>query len=59
MKRPIEIQINPIQLGTLLDEKYKQDYNFLLEQGVICGHCDGIAKKEIVVEETIFYQRLA
>jgi hypothetical protein len=50
MKRPIEIQINPIQLATLLDEKYKRDYRFLLEQGVICVHCDDIAKKGIVVE---------
>ena len=50
MKRPIEIQINQVQLATLLDEKHKQDYKFLLEQGVICVHCDGIAKKGIVVE---------
>ena len=51
MKRPPEIPINRFQMAILLDEKRKQDYQFLLDEGVICFQCGGIAQKGIVVTE--------
>lgn len=52
MTRPSEIPINRFQLAILLNEKEKQDFQFLINEGVICVHCDGIAKNGIVVTET-------
>ena len=49
MKRPPEIPINRFQLAILLNEKQKQDYQFMLDEGVFCGHCGGVAQKWIVV----------
>lgn len=51
MTRPTEIPINRFQLTILLNEKLKQDYQFLLDEGVICIQCGGIAQKGIVVTE--------
>ena len=51
MKRPPEIPINQIQLAILLNEQQKQDYRFLLDEGVLCAHCGGLAEKGVVVTE--------
>lgn len=51
MNKPHEIQLNQFQLNILLNEEQKQDYTFLLEKGVYCKQCEGIADKGIVVEE--------
>jgi hypothetical protein len=51
MSRPPEIQINQFQLAILLDDEQKQGYKFMLDEGVFCAHCGGIAQKGIVVEE--------
>ena len=50
-RRPPEISINRFQLAILLNEKQKQDYQFMLDEGVFCGHCGGVAQKGIVVTE--------
>ena len=51
MKRPPQIPINRFQLAILLNEQQKQDYQSMLNEGVFCGHCGGVAKKGIVVGE--------
>lgn len=51
MNRQSEIQISWFQLVLLLDEERMQAYNYLLEKGVICMHCGGIAEKGIIVEK--------
>jgi hypothetical protein len=51
LKRPPEIAINLFQLAILLNEKLKQDYHYLLDQGVFCSQCGGIAQNGIVVTE--------
>lgn len=51
MIRPPEIPINRFQLAILLNEQQKQDYQFMLDEGVFCSHCGGVAEKGIVVTE--------
>ncbi|MBP7506208.1 MAG: hypothetical protein KA807_00180 [Prolixibacteraceae bacterium] len=51
MNRQSEIQISWFQLVFLLDEERMHDYNYLLEKGVFCVHCRGVAEKGIVVEK--------
>ncbi|HEX2935321.1 MAG TPA: hypothetical protein VHO72_08205 [Bacteroidales bacterium] len=51
MNKPNEIQLNQFQLNILLNDEQKQGYAFLLEKGVYCKQCDGIAAKGVVVEE--------
>ncbi len=51
MSRLPEIPINRFQLAILLNDEEKQGYKYLLNEGVICMNCGGIAKKGIVVEE--------
>ena len=51
MTRPPEIPINRFQLAILLNEQQKQDYQFVLDEGVFCSHCGGVAEKGILVSE--------
>ena len=50
MERPPEIQINIFQLNILLDDKQKDDYNYLLNNGVFCSRCGDICTKGIIVK---------
>ena len=53
MKRSPEIQINNFQLAILLDDKQKEDYDFILNRGVFCGKCHGICMQGIEVTTII------
>jgi len=50
MKRQKQIKINQFQLNVLLNDEQKEDFNYLLENGVYCSTCNGTAKG-VTVEE--------
>ena len=51
MKRQPQIKINQFQLAILLNDKEKQNYRYLIEEGVFCIRCLDTAICGIVVEE--------
>lgn len=51
MNKPQEIQLNQFQLSILLNDEQRQGYTFLLEKGVYCKQCGGIAPKGVIVEK--------
>lgn len=48
MKRLKEIPLNTFQLNVLLDEQNKEDFRYLLENGVFCTICSGVCIKGVV-----------
>lgn len=52
MNRLSEISINPFQLVILLNDKEKVVYKDILDKGVVCVHCGGLATHGIYVANT-------
>jgi len=47
MKKLKEISLNDFQLNVLLNDEEKNDYNFLLNNGVYCSGCGDICKEGV------------
>ena len=48
MKKQKALKLNPFQLNVLLNEEEKQDFQFLLENGVYCNNCKAVCPKGVV-----------